>query len=65
VRGLRVTVLTREVAGLISEVVAGVLIEVIAETGRRIGTAMVGRRHKKDLEVARWFDTCTWACPVG
>jgi len=49
-----------EPAGLIEEVVAGALVEVIAATGRRLGTAVAGRRSRggrRDLEIARWFDT--------
>jgi len=45
---------------MISEVVAGVLAEVIADAGRRIGiatSAMRGRRYVEDSAIARWFDT--------
>ena len=45
---------------VIGEVVAGVLADVIAATGRQLGTAAMlphGRRHKKDVELVRWFDT--------
>src|SRR5215467_2346889 len=46
--------------GMVSEVVAGVLAEVIADAGRRIGiatSAMRGRRYAEDSAIARWFDT--------
>ena len=45
---------------MISEIVAGVLVDVITSTGRRLGASAVAlgdRRLGKDLEIARWFDT--------
>lgn len=45
---------------MISEVTAGVLTEVIAGAGRRIGIATLairGRRYAEDSAIARWFDT--------
>ena len=45
---------------LIDEVVAGVLVDVITATGRRLSVAVGGsrgRRERDDLELARWFDT--------
>lgn len=46
--------------GMIREVVAGVLAEVITDAGRRIGiatSAMHGRRYAQDSAIVRWFDT--------
>ena len=45
---------------MISEIVAGVLVNVITGTGRRLGTAVLavsGRKGGEDLAVAHWFDT--------
>jgi hypothetical protein len=45
---------------MISDVVAGVLVEAIGAAGRRLGAAAVAvanRRRGGDLEIARWFDT--------
>ena len=45
---------------MINEIVAGVLVDAIAATGRRLGTAMLavsGRKKAEDLAIARWFDT--------
>ena len=45
---------------VLSEVAAGVLAEVIAGAGRRIGiatSAIRGRRYAEDSAIARWFDT--------
>jgi hypothetical protein len=45
---------------MINEIVAGVLVDAISTTGRRLGTAVLARRGREsseDLAVARWFDT--------
>jgi NACHT domain len=45
---------------MLSEVAAGVLVDVVAAVGRRLGTAAVafrGRRYAEDVAIARWFDT--------
>jgi hypothetical protein len=46
---------------MLSEVIAGVLVEVITGTGRRLGATFLAasdrRRHGADLAIARWFDT--------
>lgn len=45
---------------MIDDVVAGVLVDAIATTGRWLGVAAqaaLGRRGADDLAVARWFDT--------
>jgi hypothetical protein len=45
---------------MIGDIVSGVLVDVIAVTGRRLGlsaAALRGRRHKRELDLARWFDT--------
>src|ERR1017187_8237534 len=46
--------------GMIDEVVAGVLVNAVTATGRRLGSAAGahrGRRTAEDLAIARWFDT--------
>lgn len=51
---------------MISEVISGVLVQVIAATGRRLGVsaaALNGRQRKKDLDLACWFDTYQIAPP--
>ena len=45
---------------MISEVVAGVLTDVVVTAGHRAGSAALGargRQYKKDAELALWFDT--------
>lgn len=45
---------------MIDEVAAGVLVDVVAVAGRRLGSAVSalrGRRYAEDLAIARWFDT--------
>jgi hypothetical protein len=45
---------------MLADVVTGVLVDVIAATGRRLGGALMtlqGRKYREDLELARWFDT--------
>lgn len=45
---------------MISDVVAGVLVDAIAATGRRLSgsvAVLADRRRGKDLLIARWFDT--------
>ncbi|MGA9304474.1 MAG: NACHT domain-containing protein [Candidatus Sulfotelmatobacter sp.] len=45
---------------MLGEVVAGVLVDVVAATGRRLtisAATLRGRRYRNDLELARWFDT--------
>ncbi len=45
---------------MLSEVAAGVLVDVMAAAGRRLGTAasaVSDRRYAKDVAIARWFDT--------
>ncbi|GAA1011106.1 hypothetical protein Aple_056920 [Acrocarpospora pleiomorpha] len=45
---------------MIEDVIVGVLVEVLAATGRRLGIAAKGRRgqrRREELELARWFDT--------
>lgn len=45
---------------MLDEVVAGVLVDVVAGVGRSLGTAALafrGRRYAKDLAIARYFDT--------
>lgn len=45
---------------MISEIVAGVLVNAITATGQRLGTAVLAapsRKGAEDLAVARWFDT--------
>ena len=51
---------------MIGEVVSGVLVDLIALTGRRLGTsaaALRGRRRRRDLDMARWLDTYQIAGP--
>jgi hypothetical protein len=43
---------------VLDEVVAGILVDAIAATGRRLGAyALAGRNRGADLGIARWFDT--------
>ena len=46
---------------VLSETIAGVLVEAIAATGRRLGASATatlrGRRYARDLKIARWFET--------
>jgi hypothetical protein len=45
---------------MIDEIAVGVLVDVIAAAGRRLGTtalAVLGRGRADDLAIARWFDT--------
>ena len=45
---------------MIEEIIAGVLVNVVVATGRRLGAsagALTGRRRGEDLGIARWFDT--------
>ena len=45
---------------VIGEIVSGVLVDLIALTSRRLGTAAAalrGRRRRRDLDLARWLDT--------
>ncbi len=47
-------------ATLLSDVAANVLADVVLETGRRIGTAVVsyrGRGYRDEVELVRWLDT--------
>jgi hypothetical protein len=47
-------------ADLLNDVAASVLVDVVVEAGRRLGTALVahrGRRHREDFELARRLDT--------
>ena len=52
---------------MLDEVIAGVLVNVIGATGRRVSVAIGSRRSRRsadDLAVARWFDTYSLALPV-
>lgn len=45
---------------MIDEIIAGVLVDAIATTGRQLvmsAKGLVGRRRSDDLATARWFDT--------
>lgn len=45
---------------MLNDVVAGVLIDVIYHTGRRLAVALTtsrGRRYRDEIELVRWFDT--------